>query len=276
MSAIEPRVDVAPFEHAGRKPAAVYERELEASVERIWENVLDWEHLPFLHPQAFTSVKKTAASPDSWHGEVGIPGGLAEVDVKIDLEGLRYSTRTVAGFGAGSEIVTTLFPRDPRRTGIRVDFHLPWAPAGAEESIGQVYRDLYIGLWDQDEQMMRERQRVLDAAATPRAERAETHVDLGSVRELAARLPLHVQLAGRTYRVVSVDGQLYAHDVVCPHLGGPLGERPLEGCEAVCPWHGYRFDVRSGESTEGRGLRLRRPAVVHVSACDGQVTLRLP
>ena len=29
--------------------AAVYKREVAASLERVWENVYDWEHLPFLH-----------------------------------------------------------------------------------------------------------------------------------------------------------------------------------------------------------------------------------
>lgn len=276
MSGIEPRVEVEPFEHAWRRPAAVYEREIGASVERIWENVLDWEHLPFLHSQAFTSVRMMSISPDSWRGEVGTPGGLAEVDVRIDRAGLRYSTRTVAGFGAGSEIVTTLFPRDERRTGVRVDFHLPWAPEGAEEALGEAYRTLYAELWDQDEEMMRERQRVLETTALRRAATSATQVDLGSMRALASQLPLEVELGGRPYRVVSVDGQLFAHDTFCPHLGGPLGRMPLEGCEAVCPWHGYRFDVRTGESSDGRRLKLRPAAVVEVSACDGRVTLRVP
>lgn len=276
MSGLSPRVEVAPFEYAGRRPAAVYEREIGASVERIWENVLDWEHLPFLHDQAFTSVRMTFQHADRWHGEVGIPGGDAEIDVQIDREGLRYSTRTVAGIGAGTEIVTTLLPRDPHRTGIRVDFHVPWAPAGAEEAIGGVYVSLYETLWDQDEAMMRERQRVLDAASSAPGPSPGASVDLGSMRDLPRRLPLDVEMGGRTYRVVSLDGQLFAYDVFCPHLGGPLGRKPLEGAEVVCPWHGYRFDVRTGASTDGHRCRLRRAPVVQVSACDATVSLRMP
>jgi nitrite reductase/ring-hydroxylating ferredoxin subunit len=33
----------------------------------------------------------------------------------------------------------------------------------------------------------------------------------------------------------------------CPHEGGPLGEGELEGFCVSCPWHGWQFDVRSGE-----------------------------
>jgi nitrite reductase/ring-hydroxylating ferredoxin subunit len=268
--------------------AAVYERELDASVERIWENVLDWEHLPYLHPQAFTSVRMDSQSRDHWSGVVGLPGSSdpIEIDVRLDRPSLRYTTRTVAGVGAGTAIVTSLFPREAHRTGIRVDFHLPWAPPEAAAHIGEVYQNLYVQLWDQDEDMMRERQRVLDGELRERQrvlddelrerQRVLDSVSLGRVRELASRLPLDVELGGRRFRVVSIEGRLHAYDVRCPHLGGPLPAPASGSCEVACPWHGYRFDLTSNASSDGRGLRLRPAAVVEVSACDGEVRLRLP
>jgi nitrite reductase/ring-hydroxylating ferredoxin subunit len=274
---------------AAARPAAIYERELDASVERIWENVLDWEHLPYLHAQSFTSVRMTSIDADHWCGEVGLPdsgGSTVELDVRLDRPNLRYTTRTVSGTGAGTEIVTQMFPRAEHRTGIRVEFFLPWAPAGAEAAIGEIYRDIYVTLWDQDEAMMRERQRVLDdgmrerqrvlddgrAATAP----APSSVSLGRVRDLAGKLPMVVDLGGRRFRVVSVDGRLLAHDTRCPHLGGPLGDAAIEGCELVCPWHGYRFDVKTGLSSDGRSLRMAPAAVVEIDACGGEVSLRLP
>ena len=32
---------------------ATYRRRVHASLERVWENVLDWEHLPHLHDTSF-------------------------------------------------------------------------------------------------------------------------------------------------------------------------------------------------------------------------------
>lgn len=261
-------------------PAAVYERELDASVERIWENVLDWEHLPYLHSQSFTSVRMTSQDANHWCGEVGLPdsgGATVELDVRLDRPNLRYTTRTVSGTGAGTAIVTQMFPRTERRTGIRVEFFLPWAPAGAEAAIGEIYRNIYVTLWDQDEAMMRERQRVIDAAASRTAATTqERSVSLGRVRELASKLPMEVELGGRRFRVVSVGGRLHAHDTRCPHLGGPLNDGPIEGCELVCPWHGYRFDLATGRSSDGRCLRMAPPAVIEIDACGGEVSLRLP
>jgi nitrite reductase/ring-hydroxylating ferredoxin subunit len=59
---------------------------------------------------------------------------------------------------------------------------------------------------------------------------------------------------------------LIAHSAICPHLLGPLTEEvdavtapDADGppaCQVRCPWHGYRFDIRSGRSVDGRSLRL--------------------
>jgi nitrite reductase/ring-hydroxylating ferredoxin subunit len=46
----------------------------------------------------------------------------------------------------------------------------------------------------------------------------------------------------------NVDGTFYALDGVCPHAGGPLGEGTLRGSIVTCPWHGWQFDVKSGEN----------------------------
>jgi len=44
-----------------------------------------------------------------------------------------------------------------------------------------------------------------------------------------------------------VEDNFYALDGVCPHAGGPLGEGTLNGCVVTCPWHGWQFDVSTGQ-----------------------------
>jgi nitrite reductase/ring-hydroxylating ferredoxin subunit len=53
----------------------------------------------------------------------------------------------------------------------------------------------------------------------------------------------------RAVALVNLAGSLYALDGVCPHRQGPLGEGRLVGEQLTCPWHGFRFDPRSGEPT---------------------------
>jgi nitrite reductase (NADH) small subunit len=52
---------------------------------------------------------------------------------------------------------------------------------------------------------------------------------------------------GRVVALFNVDGMFYALDGVCPHQGGPLGQGRLTGQVVTCPWHGWQFDVTSGQ-----------------------------
>ena len=47
------------------------------------------------------------------------------------------------------------------------------------------------------------------------------------------------------------DGEVCAVSAVCSHLGGPLQKGERDGDTVVCPWHGSRFDLRTGEVEGG-------------------------
>jgi nitrite reductase (NADH) small subunit len=57
-----------------------------------------------------------------------------------------------------------------------------------------------------------------------------------------------VQVAGKNIALFNVDGTFYAIDDTCLHRGGPLGEGELTGHLVACPWHGWKYDVRTGIS----------------------------
>ena len=44
------------------------------------------------------------------------------------------------------------------------------------------------------------------------------------------------------------EGQLSAISNACAHQNGPLGEGRILDCLVTCPWHGFQYDVRSGQS----------------------------
>ena len=56
-----------------------------------------------------------------------------------------------------------------------------------------------------------------------------------------------VKPRGKLLALVNLDGELYALEGNCPHRGGPLAGGKLLGQELACPWHGFRFDPRSGQ-----------------------------
>jgi len=154
---------------------ATYRRTIHASLERIWENVRDWEHLPWLHRSSFMSIHLLDQTPTSWRARITMPPANApreaEIEIQLDQANLRYWSRTLAGPGAGGEILTCLEPVDERTTDIVVEFRAPGVSAKQAESLGATYVRLYARLWDEDERMMRRRQALIDArriGVTPR------------------------------------------------------------------------------------------------------------
>jgi nitrite reductase (NADH) small subunit len=65
----------------------------------------------------------------------------------------------------------------------------------------------------------------------------------------------------RIVALFNVDGTFHALDGICPHQGGPLGKGKLTGCIVTCPWHGFQFDVTTGQHQASRSLVHPRLAV---------------
>jgi nitrite reductase (NADH) small subunit len=92
-----------------------------------------------------------------------------------------------------------------------------------------------------------------------------------------------ISAGGTEIGVLLHDGEFVAYENRCVHQGGPvcegkiiarveavlgdnktmLGER-FSGTEThiVCPWHGYEYDLATGECAADRRLRLRRYEVI--------------
>ncbi len=258
-----------------RAPAiAGYRRRVRASQARVWENVLDWEHLPWLHRHAFASCERLEASREGWRARVRLPAG-AEILLELEVEAGRgrYVARTCEGPGAGTEIWTEVRPAGPAETDIEVAFHVPGVAEAPGGPVGEAYRRLYARLWDEDEAMMRRRQAVLDAGLLRTAPAPGT-LALGPAAALRARAPLVVDAGGVPLRVVALGSELHAHAAVCPHWGGPLETAAQEDACVRCPWHGYRFDVRDGANPDGRPFRLAFARRVEVDA-RGEASLVL-
>jgi nitrite reductase/ring-hydroxylating ferredoxin subunit len=52
-------------------------------------------------------------------------------------------------------------------------------------------------------------------------------------------------------------GTLYAIKNQCPHMGGDLGEGHVIGEIVRCPWHGWKFSVKTGKMPETEVVGVR-------------------
>lgn len=66
--------------------------------------------------------------------------------------------------------------------------------------------------------------------------------------------------------VFRVDGALFAIHSACAHEDGPLGEGAVSGGIVTCPYHNWRYDVRSGACLTHPG---RAQACYAVRETDG-------
>ncbi len=74
-----------------------------------------------------------------------------------------------------------------------------------------------------------------------------TFVKVARMDEIPAGQGKKVEAGGKQVALFNVDGQCYAIDDTCTHVGGSLSEGSIAGKEVRCPWHGATFDVTSGE-----------------------------
>jgi nitrite reductase/ring-hydroxylating ferredoxin subunit len=92
-----------------------------------------------------------------------------------------------------------------------------------------------------------------------------------------------IVVAGRhEIGVFCKDGAYYAYSNYCVHAGGPAcegilvnqvediiradrtyeGQRFTDEVHFACPWHGYEYDLKTGECVGDRRLKLRKYDVV--------------
>ena len=74
---------------------------------------------------------------------------------------------------------------------------------------------------------------------------------------------------GTDVAVFNLDGTFYAIENVCTHDGGILTGGPIDGDQVVCPRHGARFSIKTGEA-------LTPPAFEPVSKLPKNQIARCP
>lgn len=57
-----------------------------------------------------------------------------------------------------------------------------------------------------------------------------------------------IDVDGTMVIVFNLDGQYYAMEDICTHDGGDLSGGRVEGDNIICPRHGARFCIKTGEA----------------------------
>jgi nitrite reductase/ring-hydroxylating ferredoxin subunit len=204
---------------------ADYHRDLGVSLGRMFENALDWEHLPHVHARTFDSISLVEERESGWRANVGmLGGGGLLIDLELERDIGRWTTDSFAGETLIGRIVTDATATGPDSCRVDISFQLSEADPAQRKGFAAYYPALYAMLYDEDEAMMIARADAVERGPTALAERRTAILADGS----EALVPLH-----------------------CPHLGLPLDAEPDSDGAITCPWHGYRFDIASGKCISG-------------------------
>ena len=74
-------------------------------------------------------------------------------------------------------------------------------------------------------------------------------VKVADTDEILTSQMKEVEVDGQSILIANVNGKYYAIGSICTHEGGPLADGTIHNYEVECPWHGSKFDVRTGEVT---------------------------
>lgn len=95
-------------------------------------------------------------------------------------------------------------------------------------------------------------------------------VKVGTIDDFPEGQGRTVDAEGTPVAVFNAGGDIHAIHNPCRHKGGPLGEGMLEDRVVTCPWHGWRYDVTTGENEADPNIAVPR---YDVEVRDGDVYL---
>lgn len=76
------------------------------------------------------------------------------------------------------------------------------------------------------------------------------------VSELEEKKPLRLAEGEHDILLVLIEGKVMAFRNQCPHMSMPLHEGQIEGSVITCPWHGFQFDLSTGEGVTVPHIQL--------------------
>lgn len=90
-------------------------------------------------------------------------------------------------------------------------------------------------------------------------------VKVATKAEISDQSTKLLKIGDKRIALFNLGGQFFAIDDTCPHADGPLSEGSIEGEEVECPWHGSRFNIKTGDVTA-------EPAGENVASYNVRVT----
>lgn len=84
------------------------------------------------------------------------------------------------------------------------------------------------------------------------------YVKVADISALPEGETMEAKIAGHPYAVCNAGGAFHCLDGECPCTGGPLSQGAIRHDLLVCPWHGWRFDYKTGVCAYDDSIKVAR------------------
>jgi 3-phenylpropionate/trans-cinnamate dioxygenase ferredoxin subunit len=75
-----------------------------------------------------------------------------------------------------------------------------------------------------------------------------SYIYVADASELSVGTLKKVVIQNKEILLANIEGEFYAFDNLCPHLGGDLSLGHLDGAVLTCPRHQAKFDITTGRT----------------------------
>jgi nitrite reductase/ring-hydroxylating ferredoxin subunit len=107
-------------------------------------------------------------------------------------------------------------------------------------------------------------------AASGGSENGVPEFKVATLDELPPGRSRGVKVDGRRIGLFNVGGELFAIDDGCPHMRADLSCGAIAGRTVICGWHGWQFDLATGQCLTVEWARVR---TYPLAARDGALYL---
>jgi nitrite reductase (NADH) small subunit len=104
----------------------------------------------------------------------------------------------------------------------------------------------------------------------------DKEINLGPVGQIPVSEGREFVVEGRRIAVFRPRGSdVYATQADCPHRAGPLADGLVGGTTVICPYHAWKFDLKTGLPLLGEGclttypVRVTEEGDIHLTMIDG-------
>jgi nitrite reductase/ring-hydroxylating ferredoxin subunit len=202
-------------------------REIGLRAQLVVEDELDWEHLPHTHASTFSAISLICADRNGWEANVVLRDGPGiRMTVRLDPDHLGYVNATFDDDGTeNGRTVVRFEPLDRDRCRMQMHFFVP-ERADLDKAATHAF---YVAVWN----------RIIDE-------------DIPKMIHHDHALREGPKLRKERRKATLADGTICEVPVYCPHQTLPLQCEPDADGIMTCPWHGYRFDARTGRCVSGK------------------------